>query len=370
MINFFDQDNNYKILKNINKYFKNDAWINGKIVRDFEKNVEKRLKSKLKACACNSGSDALLLALMLNKDKKKDIYLTTPLSYIASSSMAKFLGLNLIYIDVCKNNYLLDLNKLDFFLKDCPKKILKRINGIINVELFGSVNNLDQLKSISRKYNFSLIGDCSQSFGSKYKNQTTVNFYDFSIFSFYPTKLLSCYGDGGMLFVKKKFLKKAQLMRNNGHDLINKDNCKVLGFNSRMDGIQAYILNKKILLINKIIKKRKLFFLMLKKKVPEYLRLPIFDKNSQSNNYILSLYIKKEIRNYFIKYMKDNNIECKTFYNKLISSNKILKPIIKTDLSNAKKCSKTLVCIPSNDRIETPVFNQILKKILQFNIKQ
>lgn len=370
MINFFYQDNNYKILNNINKYFKNDTWINGKIVRDFEKNIKKKLKTKLEPCACNSGSDALLLALMLNKNKKKDTYLTTPLSYIASSSMAKFLGLNLIYIDVCKNNYLLDLNKLESFLKQCPKKILKRINGIINVELFGSANNLDQLKSISRKYNLSLIGDCSQSLGSKYRNQTTVNFYDFSIFSFYPTKLLSCYGDGGMLFVKKKLIKKALLMRNNGHDLINKDNCKVLGFNSRMDSIQAHILNNKILLTDKIIKKKKLFFLMLKKKVPEYLRLPIFDKNSQSNNYILGLFIKKEIRNCFIKYMKKNNIECKSFYNNLISSNKILEPIIKTDLRNAKKCSKSLVCIPSNDRISTQDFNKILKKMLQFNIKQ
>jgi dTDP-4-amino-4,6-dideoxygalactose transaminase len=108
---------------------------------------------------------------------------------------------------------------------------------------------------------------------------------------------------------------------------------------------------------------------MLKKKVPDYLRLPIFDKNSQSNNYILGLFIKTEIRNYFIKYMKKNNIECKSFYNNLISSNKVLEPIIKTDLTNAKKCSKTLVCIPSNNTITKIVFNQILKKCLNFSIK-
>jgi UDP-2-acetamido-2-deoxy-ribo-hexuluronate aminotransferase len=366
MINFFYQDNNYKILNNINKYFKNDTWINGKIVRNFEKNIKKKLKTKLEPCACNSGSDALLLALMLNKNKKKDIYLTTPLSYIASSSMAKFLGLNLIYIDVCKNNYLLDLNKLESFLKQCPKKIFKRINGIINVELFGSANNLDQLNAISKKYNLRLIGDCSQSFGSKYKNQSTVNFYDFGIFSFYPTKLLSCYGDGGMLFVKKKLLKRAQLMRNNGHNLVNKDDCKILGLNSRLDSIQAYILNKKFFLIDNVIKKKSLFFSMFKKELPNYLKLPVFDNNFKSNNYILSVFIKKNIRNKFIQFMKRNKIECRTFYNKLISSNKVLEPIVKTDLTNAKKCSKTLVCIPTHERIAMQIFKKMLKKMHEF----
>jgi UDP-2-acetamido-2-deoxy-ribo-hexuluronate aminotransferase len=366
MINFFYQDNDYRILQNVHKYFKKDTWINSTIVKTFEKNVEKKLKLKLKACSCNSGSDALLLALILNKNNKKDIYLTTPFSYIASSSMAKFLGLNLIYIDVCKDNYLLNLNKLESFLKKCPKKIFKRINGIINVELFGSVNNLDQLNAISKKYNLKLIGDCSQSFGSKYKNQSTVNFYDSSVFSFYPTKLLSCYGDGGMLFVKKSFLKKAQLMRNNGHDLIKKDNCKVLGFNSRMDGIQAYILNKKIFLIDRIIKKKKLFLSMLKKELPEHLRIPIFYHNFQSNNYILTVYIKRDNRNHFIEFMKRNNIECKIFYSKLLSSNKVLRPILKTNLTNAKECSKTLVCIPSHNKITVPVFKKIIKKMNEF----
>ena len=79
---------------------------------------------------------------------------------------------------------------------------------------------------------------------------------------------------------------------------------------------------------------------------------------------------KEEAERALQEYMKKNNIECKSFYNNLISSNKILEPIIKSDLRNAKKCSKSLVCIPSNDRISIQAFNKILKKMLQFNIKQ
>ena len=356
-----------KIIKNFYKYFKKDTWIHGKVVKDFEIKIEKKLKSKLKACSCNSGSDALLLALILDKNNKKDIYITTPLSYIASSSMAKFLGLQLIYIDVSESNYLLDVDKIEIFLKKCPKKILRRINGIINVELFGSVNNLTKLKKISKKYNLSLVGDCSQSFGSIYKNQTTINYYDYGVFSFYPTKLLSCYGDGGVLFVKKKLLSKAKMIRNNGHDLFNKEVCNFLGFNSRLDSIQAYVLNKNLDSIDHILNKKKIFVSLLKNNLPNYLQLPNIEKNSSPNNYIMSFYINKNIRNNFIKYMKANSIECKIFYNKLISSNKILRPIVRTNLYNAHKCTETLVCIPSHDKISLIDFKKIIKKINFFN---
>ena len=84
------------------------------------------------------------------------------------------------------------------------KKIKKRLRGIINVEIFGSTNNLVKLKNLSKKFNLSLIGDCAQSFGTFYKKRTTVNYYDYSVLSFYPTKIYSCYGDGGALVLNKK----------------------------------------------------------------------------------------------------------------------------------------------------------------------
>ncbi len=101
------------------------------ILSDEIKNLENQIKIILKTnkevCTCNSGSDALLLALQHLKKKGKDIIITTPISYIASSSIAKFLGYEIIYIDVNINNYLLDLEKLENFLKNINKKIKSRI---------------------------------------------------------------------------------------------------------------------------------------------------------------------------------------------------------------------------------------------------
>lgn len=358
MITIFKQDNNKEILKNIYNKFKKDKWVNGNIVKVLEKNIKEFLKINHSIYTCNSGSDALMLALILNKKKDKDIYITTPISYLASSSIPKFLNLNLIYVDVDINNYLMSLNKLENFLKCCPKKILKRIRGIVYVELFGQACDLEKLRKISKKYKLSLIGDCAQSFGTFYKKKSTISYYDFAITSFYPTKIFSCYGDGGAIFTKKKF-KKLNLLKNNGHTEFDKTTCKILGINSRLDSLQGYILNEKLFQFRKILNKKKLISKFFLNKLHKHIQIPIFNKNVNSNNYIFSFYVAPGIKKRFLDLLNKNQIECKTIYSKLLSSNKLLKPIYKTNLENAKFCIKSLVTIPSHEN---------LKKIQLFKI--
>ena len=89
-----------------------------------------------------------------------------------------------------------------------------------------------------------MIGDCAQSFGSKYNNKSTISYYDFATTSFYPTKILSCYGDGGAIFLEE--ITTIFRLKNNGHDLKNKSICHQIGINSRLDSIQALVLNDEI----------------------------------------------------------------------------------------------------------------------------
>ena len=365
MINIFKQDNDKQIFNDVYDKFKKDTWVNGSIVSTLEKNIKKFLKTKHSVSTCNSGSDALLLALLADRKKDKDIYITTPISYLASSSIPKFLNLNLIYIDVESNNYLMSLDKLEIFLKECPYKIKKRIRGVINVELFGNTCNLDRLRKISKKYRLSLIGDCAQSFGSLYKNKSTVSYYDYAITSFYPTKIFSCYGDGGAIFAKKNF-KKISLLKNNGHTKFNKSTCKVIGINSRLDSLQAHVLNKKLLRLKTTLGKKNLVSKFLYNNLHKNHKNPNFDKNVNSNNYIYSFYIVPKIRKKFLNFMNKNRIECKTFYQKLLSSNKLLKPIYKTNLKNAEYCSKSLISIPSHESLTTSQLFKITKSINGF----
>lgn len=362
MIPFFKQKKNKKIINKIDNYFSKDNWVNGNINFKLEKRIQKYLKIKHNVISCNSGSDALLISLLLNKKNNKNIYLTTPMSYIASASIPKFLNLELIYIDVEKDNYLMCLNKLEKFLKTCPTSLKKRINGIINVELFGQTCDLVKLNKISKKYKLSLIGDCAQSFGSKYNNKSTINYYDYATTSFYPTKILSCYGDGGAVFFKEKY-HNVLLLKNNGHDLKNKSDCLKIGINSRLDSIQAMVLFEEITKLNKIIKKKSKIFKFYNKYLKDNLNIKLinnFNKKIKSNNYIYPVLVNKNYRKKLMNYMLKNSIEPKIFYSKLLSSNNVLKPILKTDLKNSIKCSKELICIPSNESLQNKDINKIV----------
>ncbi|MDC1224046.1 DegT/DnrJ/EryC1/StrS family aminotransferase [Pelagibacteraceae bacterium] len=365
MITIFNQDINKEILKNVYNEFKKDTWVNGKIVNTFENNIKRILNTKQSVSSCNSGSDALMLALLLDHKKNKDIYITTPISYLASSSIPRFLKLNLIYIDVESNNYLMSLNKLENFLKSCPYKIKKRIRGVINVELFGKTCDLDRLRRISKKFKLSLIGDCAQSLGTFYKNKSTVSYYDYAITSFYPTKILSCYGDGGAVFTKKN-IKKLALLKNNGHTKFDKSICKIIGINSRLDSLQAYILNKKLPRLKSILKKKKKVAKFLFNKLHKDYEMPIFEKSVNSNNYVFSFYVIPKLKKRFLKIMNKNKIECKTFYQKLLSKNELLKPIYRTNLKNAEYCCKSLVSIPSHENLTNTQLLKITKLIKSF----
>jgi dTDP-4-amino-4,6-dideoxygalactose transaminase len=366
-IKFYYQDNDATILNKINKVFFKDTWVNGSFISNFEIKLKKYFKTNKMVSTCNSGTDALKLALLLDRHKSKNIYITTPLSYIASSSVAKSLELEIIYIDIDKDNYLLDINKLENFLKKCPKKIKDKIKGIINVEIFGSTNNLTKLKKISKKYNLTLIGDCAQSFGTKFNNINTVNYYDYSALSFYPTKIFSCYGDGGALVLSKSKFKKAILLKNNGHTKQDKENCKVIGINSRLDTLQAYVLLNKLSSFKKILKKRYENKKFLENNISS-LKLPKFDNKLLQNNFIFTAFIHPKLRKNFIKHMKKNKIECLSIYKKLLNKNLPLKPYIQTNLANANHASKSLVCIPSHEKLNLKKMKKIANAINNFKI--
>ena len=368
MINIFNLNNSAKVFKNIVEKIKDNesGWVNGKQIKIFEEQIKKKLNTNKEVCTCNSGSDALLLTLQHLKKKNKDIIITTPISYIASSSIAKFLGYEIIYIDIDKNNYLLDLNKLDNFLKNINSRIRNRIAGVIFVEIFGNTGNLNQLLNICKKYKIWSLGDCAQSLGTEFNKKTSVDFYDYAISSFYPTKIISAFGDGGIIFTSKKSKQTLEMLKNNGHGLTDKTKCEVLGINSRLDTIQAYILNYKINKFKDYLKKNRQNFKYFNKELKNYLKLPKLDPKSNTNGYLYSFTLPKKLVKKFLLFMKTNKIEARQFYNRSLPENKILRPLIKTDLSIAKRFSKEIISIPSRANLKNDEKNKIINTIKNF----
>jgi dTDP-4-amino-4,6-dideoxygalactose transaminase len=366
LIKLFSHNYDRKVFDELAK-FQNDNWVNADLINRFEKKLAKYLSLENKLVStCNSGTDALKIIFSLIKDNKKNIFITSPYSYISSASSLKSAGYEIIYIDINENNFNIDVDKLENFLINSNKSIVKKIAGVLNIEIFGGTNNLQKLKKLCSKYNIFLIGDCAQSIGTKYNNKSTLSYYDFASISFYPTKIYSTYGDGGAIISKKKYKKDIEFLKNNGHSVKNKEIHRFLGFNSRLDTIHAIILSYKLKKLNQIINSRKKNFNIYKKKLDSNYILPKYESNINWNSYILNIRCKIPSSK-VNKYLKNCNIETKTIYNKLLSEYKLLKPIFKTPLDKAKKLTKNTIALPINENLQKEEIMHIINKLNSFN---
>ena len=201
MINFWDYSNEYKFLKNKNLISKIDKSLSsgkifyGKQLDIFEKNFLKFNQSKY-GIAVKTGTDALILALMASNIKSGDEVITVSLTAIPTISAIVSVGARPVFVDV--NKYcLIDEKKI-------INKITKKTKAIIPVHLYGKTCNMDLILKIAKKYKLTIIEDCAQSLGSKYKKKKSGNFGDFGCYSFYPTKVLGAYGDGGFIVCKER----------------------------------------------------------------------------------------------------------------------------------------------------------------------
>ena len=232
------------ILKILDKTFSSGSWVGGDEVIRFEKNIAKICKTKY-CVALNSGTDALTLSLHLLGVKKGDEVITPPNSFVASTATIVHLGAKPIFVDV-KDDQNIDENKIE-------EKITKKTKAIMPVHLTGRMCAMDKIMKISKKYKIPVIEDCAQSILSKYKNKMSGAWGDVGCFSAHPLKNLNAMGDSGYLTTNNKELYlKVKSLRSHGMDN-SRDNIKNFGHVSRMDNIQAAILNFRLKNLKKTI---------------------------------------------------------------------------------------------------------------------
>jgi len=200
------------------------------------------------AVAVASGTDALHLALLAADIKHGDEVITTPFTFIATAEAISYVGAVPVFVDIRPDTFNMDVTKIE-------AAITKKTKAIIPVHLYGHPVDMDGLIKIAKKHNVKVVEDCAQSFGAEYKGTKTGTFGDIGCFSFFPSKNLGCYGDGGMVVTDDSRLAEHLLsLRNHGshvryyHDEI--------GFNSRLDEIQAAILRIKFKRIDEYNAKR------------------------------------------------------------------------------------------------------------------
>ena len=286
-----------KLIPIINNVFSKGDFVGGDEIEKFEKNVARLCRTKY-AVAFNSGTDALTIGLILLGVKKNDEVITPPNSFISSTTSIWHIGAKPIFVDVLD-----DQNINPNLIK---KAITKKTKAIMPVHLTGKVCNMDEILSISKKYGIPIIEDAAQSIGSKFRGKMSGSFGEIGCFSTHPLKNLNACGDGGFLTTNNKnYYLKAKKMRN--HGLEDRNVVKNFGFISRMDTIQAAILNFRMKSLKNVIAQRrvnaKLYLQRLNK---NFYELPYENKN-QFNTYH-TFVIKCKNREKLIKYLKINGI--------------------------------------------------------------
>jgi len=251
-INFIDLQAQYleyqsEIDSEVLEVFSSAQFIGGEKLNALEKNLANYTGSK-HAIGCSSGTDALLLSLMALDIGYGDEVITTPFTFIATAEVIAFLGAKPIFVDIDEDSYNIDPTKIENVITD-------RTKAIMPVSLYGQCADMDAINDIAKKYELPVIEDACQSFGATYNGKKSCNLSTIGCTSFFPSKPLGAYGDGGAIFTNDDELAtKMRMLLNHGQDERYKH--KYIGINGRLDAIQAAILNVKLKHFDKEVKAR------------------------------------------------------------------------------------------------------------------
>ncbi len=234
----------------IGEIIESQKFIMGQSVSKLEERIAQYSHTKY-GIACASGSDALLLSLMALKIQPGDLVLTTPYTFFATAGAVARLGAIPVFLDINPIDYNLDPNQLESFLNgehSLNEKFgsdISRVKAIIPVHLYGQCADMDPILEIAKKFDLPVIEDAAQAIGAQYKGNKAGNMGDTGCFSFFPSKNLGGYGDGGMITSNRDDLTDLlRILRLHGSR--PKYHHKIVGINSRLDSLQAAILNVKL----------------------------------------------------------------------------------------------------------------------------
>ncbi len=198
--------------------------------------------------SCASGTDALLLALMALDIKAGDEVITTPFTFIATAEVIALLGAKPVFVDIDEPTYNIDPSKIE-------AAITPKTKAIMPVSLYGQCADMDEINAIAAKHRITVIEDAAQSFGAEYKGKKSCNLSSIGCTSFFPSKPLGCYGDGGAVMTNDDELaKKIASIRIHGQT--ERYVHKYVGINGRLDAVQAAILRVKLPYFDSEVKKR------------------------------------------------------------------------------------------------------------------
>jgi len=374
-IKFLDLIEQYKSIKReidlaLKRVLESGQFIGGEEVKSFEKEIAKFCKIKY-AVSVNSGTDALFLSLKALGIKEGDEVITSPFTFIATAEIIANLGAKPVFVDINPETFNIDPSKI-------KKAITKKTKAIIPVHLFGRMAEMGEIMKIAKKYKLLVIEDAAQAIGAeqqiaKNKWQIAGSIGGVGCFSFFPTKNLGAYGDGGMVVTNnKKIADKIKLLRNHGSYPKEKYLNLILGTNSRLDTLQAAILRVKLKYLSRWSKKRAQIASYYNKllKGTGDIATPVIGPN---RNHIFHQYtIRTKYREQLKKYLKEKGIPTMIYYPLPLHLQPAFKYLKykKGDFPEAEKVAQEVLSLPIYPELRRKGQDFIIRKIKEFYEKE
>lgn len=355
-IPMLDLKGQYKKIKSevdssIQQVIDSGIFINGKEVSDFEKNLSEFLSSNY-VVACANGTDALQIAMMALEFKPGDEVIVPSFTYAATAEVVGLLGLVPVLVDV-------DPRSFNIKVEDIEKSITPKTKAIVPVHLFGQISDMERIMEIAAKHGLYVIEDNAQALGAVYTYSDGSEKYAGTIghigcTSFFPTKNLGCYGDGGALFTQDKTLaEKIRMVTDHGQKV--KYYHDIIGCNSRLDTIQAAVLNIKLRHLNEYSAARYKAAQKYKELLADMdeIILPLESEFSTHVYHQFTIRVS-EGRDELKQFLFNKGIASMIYYPLALNNQKAFSSIskIKVSLENAEKVAGEVLSLPMHTELK------------------
>ena len=356
-----------KVDKGIEEVLNSAQFINGPAVKTFQTKLEAYLGVK-HVIPCANGTDALQIAMMGLGLKPGDEVITADFTYASTVEVIALLGLTPVLVDV-------DLETFNISPEAIEKAVTSKTKAIVPVHLFGQAAEMDAILKIAKKHNLYVIEDNAQALGANFKHKTgekvkTGCIGDVGTTSFFPSKNLGCYGDGGAIFTNNDEL--AHLIRGiANHGMYKRYYHDVVGVNSRLDSIQAAVLNEKLKLLDSYNQSRKEsaekyshFF----RKNPKIITPKTVGEQDSHVFHQYTLRILGADRDSLGQYLTDNKIPFGVYYPVPLHLQKAYKSsnYLEEDFKVTNKLIDEVISLPMHSELDDEQIQFICKKVLEF----
>ena len=348
----------------------NTAFINGPIVKEFAQNLSDYLGG-CHVITCANGTDALQIALMALDLKPGDEVIVPAFTYVASAEVIGLLGLTPVMVDV-------DYETFNITVDNIKKALSDKTKAIIPVHLFGQSCDMEPILDFAKAHNLYVIEDNAQAIGAEYTfsdghKEKTGTMGTIGCTSFFPSKNLGCYGDGGAIFCKDDALaEKLHMIANHGQKV--KYHHSVIGCNSRLDSIQAAILNVKLKHLDEYGEARyaaaNYYTQKLKAFDPEE-KFFITPKELEQSTHVYHQYtlkIKNGKRDALKQYLADAGVPSMIYYPLPLQEQEAFKPITRAaeDLTISRDIAYSVLSLPIHTEMTEDVQDEVVSAIIKF----